>query len=174
MFSVASVVLSCDDEYQDTKDAGEAYMKSVSGKGIVTLNTGLKYRKYFKEDPSWPSVPEKPSLVYMNYTVLFINGDTLASDSTRLRTYKVVDKITEAGDTTYRDSSALVTPVFSYTNMLEGCRQAIRTMKYGSMSRIWIPFSLGYGSEGVDAGGIKVDPYTTLIYDIELVKTSAN
>ena len=30
-----------------------------------------------------------------------------------------------------------------------------------------------YGSDGIDDGTIKVDPYTALIYDIELIGVSA-
>ncbi|MBE6323119.1 MAG: hypothetical protein E7073_08900 [Bacteroidales bacterium] len=166
-------LVSCDDEYQDTKDAGEAYIKSVSDNDIYTLNTGLKYKKYFEEDPSWPDVPSMPGFININYTAMFINGDTLASDSAKYKTYQIVESISSSGDTTWKDTTVLVKPTFYYSNMIDGCKQAIKRMKVGSKWRLWIPYNLAYGSDGIDDGTIKVDPYTALIYDIELIGVSA-
>ncbi|MBO6006275.1 MAG: FKBP-type peptidyl-prolyl cis-trans isomerase [Paludibacteraceae bacterium] len=142
-----SVFVSCEDEYEDTKDAGETYIKNVDESDVVTLNTGLKYKKYFEEDPSWPSVPALPGFIKLNYTAMFINGDTLSSGTNA---------------------------TFLYSNMIDGCKQAIKRMKVGSKWRLWIPYYLAYGSDGVNDGTVKVDPYTALIYDIELIGVTAN
>ena len=40
-------------------------------------------------------------------------------------------------------------------------------MKEGAKYRFYIPYLLGYGAQG--AGG-QIPPYSTLIFDIELIK----
>ena len=45
-------------------------------------------------------------------------------------------------------------------------------MRIGSKWRVFIPQAFGYGSDGKkksDGKGYVVDPYSTIIYDIELI-----
>jgi FKBP-type peptidyl-prolyl cis-trans isomerase len=48
----------------------------------------------------------------------------------------------------------------------------IPKMRIGSKWRIWVPYNYAFGSSGYNKhsnGSYDIDPYTVLIYDIELV-----
>lgn len=164
-----SVLSSCDDEYDDTLRAGKSYLKSVQGEdGVVTLPSGLMYKKMYADNETWPKVNGMPTFVYAYYTVRFINGDTLSShertiDSLDYDTCKAIDGVT---DSIYVADTVYVQPAtFGFGYMLSGVQQAVRLMHIGSRWRLWIPSDLAYGSDGSD----NVDPNTALIYDFELM-----
>lgn len=58
-----------------------------------------------------------------------------------------------------------------YTALPYGLQEVLRKMKTGSKWKVWLPQSLCYGSDGVqnDDGSYVVDPYTSLIYEIEFL-----
>ncbi len=155
MLVLATVLLAgCEDEYEDTLKAGNDYLESVrrDSAGVLELPSGLLYRPYYADNESWPKVTGKPTFVYVNYTALFINGDTLSFDTAR--PLSIVGT-----DTTWQY------PTFGYDYMVSGLQEAVRKMHIGSKWRVWIPASLAYGG----SGSTNVDPNTVLVYDIELL-----
>ncbi|MBQ4358567.1 MAG: FKBP-type peptidyl-prolyl cis-trans isomerase [Paludibacteraceae bacterium] len=142
-FLLVIAVTGCKDEYEDTRDAGSAYLSlNASQDGVERLSNGLQYKKYYPDNETWPAPPSLPTYVNVNYTAMFINGDTLSSGNNVTMGYSV---------------------------MVKGLQVAIRHMRIGSKWRIWVPYNLAYGSDGIDESGLKVDPYTALIYDLELL-----
>lgn len=55
---------------------------------------------------------------------------------------------------------------FKVTQVIKGWTEALQIMPVGSKWTIYIPYELGYGSSGTG----NISPYSTLIFDIELMK----
>ena len=51
--------------------------------------------------------------------------------------------------------------------MLAGWVEALQLMKEGDKWQLYIPYNLDYGERGA---GAQIPPYSTLIFDVELVK----
>ncbi len=51
-----------------------------------------------------------------------------------------------------------------------GFSTALQNMHPGDCWEIWIPQQLGYGSAGDKRGDVIIKPYTTLIYEVEVVR----
>jgi FKBP-type peptidyl-prolyl cis-trans isomerase FklB len=56
---------------------------------------------------------------------------------------------------------------FGVTQVIQGWVEGLQLMPQGSKWRLYIPYDLAYGERG--AGG-KIGPYSTLIFDVELLK----
>lgn len=168
---------SCEKEYYDTKDAGESYLENnakkdsvdltydstytvISGTDTTTesititkraalhvLSDGVQYAVYYNNPYGVPSRTDVVNYVKLNYTGYFINNESFESGTGSIKTY-----------------SSLIT----------GLQEAISKMKTGEKWRVWIPYSLAYGSSGTTNtdGSYKVDPYSALIYDIELLAST--
>lgn len=61
-------------------------------------------------------------------------------------------------------------------NLVQGWQEALCMMTDGEKWRIYIPYGLGYGSEGTAGsdGNFVIPPYSTLIFDLELVEVVNN
>ncbi len=157
-FSIA--LFSCAEEYKDTKEAGEKYLVKVANQGtemlsytkdnqliyvnapIQVLSDGLMYAVYYTNE--YGEYPRTDIITYvsLNYKGYFIDQ----------KTYFVNP---EGTSTVY------------YSGLPAGLQEAIRKMKIGSKWKVWVPQSLGYGKDG--SSSPFVDPYSTLIYEIELL-----
>lgn len=87
--------------------------------------------------------PFASSTVRVRYTMLNINGD-------------VIDE-TDEGKSVY-----LYLP-----NTISGFSEGLTKMRVGGISTLYIPWDLGYGDEES-----VVEPYTTLIYRVELLEVT--
>ena len=169
---MATTFWSCEKEYYDTKNAGEDYLADNAKKdsvdlfntvydtasnGVVTprqvfykraalhvLPDGLQYAVYYDNPYGVYSRPETTTGVTLNYTGKFINGTTFVSAT---NAYII------------------------YSSLNSGLQEAISKMNIGVKWRVWVPYSLGYGSSGSTNtdGSYLVDPYSALIYDVELL-----
>ncbi len=62
------------------------------------------------------------------------------------------------------------TTILYVGNLVQGWQEALCMMQDGERWRIYIPYNLGYGSEGQTGadGNFIIPPYSTLIFDIEI------
>ena len=60
--------------------------------------------------------------------------------------------------------------VFAPSGVVDGFGTALQHMHPGDRWLIWIPQQMGYGSTGSTAGSVTIKPYTTLIFDLEVVR----
>jgi FKBP-type peptidyl-prolyl cis-trans isomerase FklB len=160
----------CEKEYYDTKNAGENALainakkdsvdltydstytngtdtltKTISKRAALhVLSDGLQYAFYYGNSYGDYSRPETTTYVKLNYTGKFINGTSFVTGTNTILTY---------------------------SNLISGLQEIIRKMNTGSKCRVWIPYSLGYGSSGSTNtdGSYLVDPYSALVYDVELL-----
>ena len=58
------------------------------------------------------------------------------------------------------------------TEVIDGWATALQHMHVGDVWEIWIPYSLGYGTTGERDyyGNVTMLPYTTLVFQIEVVE----
>lgn len=108
--------------------------------GVVSLPSGLQY-KVIKQGNG--KKPRENSTVKLKYEGRLIDGKVF-------------------------DSSNKNNPITLNCNqVIKGFSEALTLMPVGSTWEVYIPYKLAYGSEGVDSSGIP--PYSTLIYQIELL-----
>ena len=58
---------------------------------------------------------------------------------------------------------------FPVNGVIKGWTEALQMMKEGDKWRLYIPYNLAYGERGA---GQDIPPYSTLIFDIELLKVN--
>lgn len=143
MVAVA-VLCSCDKDFETWKNLNTKWLEENAPTDTVKLEktaSGLQYQVFHQ---SYGAVPKLSSLVCVTYKGWMIDG-------------------------TVFDSGKSVW--MSVGNTVLGWKEALGKMNQGSHWKIYVPYTLGYGSEGTKTmfGNYKIPPYTTLIFDIELV-----
>lgn len=129
-------------KFQESIDAGEAFLKAKSAEeDVVTLPSGLRYKIITK---GTGAIPTPNDMVTAHYHGTLIDGT-------------VFDSSVERGE-----------PVdFPVMGVIKGWTEALQLMPVGSKWELYIPYDLAYGEQG--AGG-SIAPYSTLIFEVELVK----
>jgi hypothetical protein len=75
-------------------------------------------------------------------------------------------------DSTYEMSEPLVLKIGDPGQIIKGMDIGLRLMKEGGKAKIIVPSQLGFGDKGSSTG--IVPPYTSLIYDVELINIFTN
>ena len=128
-------------KYADNKAAGEKFLAENKGKeGVVTTPSGLQYKILTK---GTGAIPADSSKVKVNYKGTLIDG-------------------TEFESTYTRNEPA----TFPANRVIPGWTEALTMMPVGSKWELYIPYNLAYGSK--ETGG-QIKPYSTLIFEIELL-----
>ena len=128
--------------YGANREAGRKFLEENAKKdSVVTLPSGLQYQVLVKGEGE---VPQTTDRVKVNYEGRLIDG-TVFDASAR-----------------HGGEPAEFTP----QQVIAGWTEALTMMPVGSKWRLFIPYNLAYGDR--DQGQIK--PYSTLIFDVELVE----
>ena len=143
-------LFGCSETLKNTKakndnvtSLGSAFLeKNSSRPEVVTTTSGLQYIVVKQGSGIKPSLS---STVVTHYQGEFIDGTVF--DSSRQR-------------------GAPAT--FPVKGVIKGWTEALQLMNQGSRWRLFIPSELAYGARG--AGGGRIPPNATLIFDIELLE----
>ena len=128
--------------YGANREAGRKFLEENAKKdSVVTLPSGLQYQVLVKGEGE---VPQATDRVKVHYEGRLIDG-TVFDASSR-----------------HGGEPAEFTP----QQVIPGWTEALTMMPVGSKWRLFIPYDLAYGDR--DQGQIK--PYSTLIFDVELVE----
>ena len=130
---------------EDAKQAiseGAVFLEN-NGKreGVVTTKSGLQYEVLQEGTGRSPKATDK---VRCHYEGRLINGEVFDSSYKR----------NEPAD-------------FGLNQVIPGWTEGVQLMKEGAKFRFFIPYLLGYGERGA---GSSIPPYSTLIFDVELIK----
>lgn len=127
--------------YGPNRDAGIAFLAENAKKdSVITLPSGLQYKVLVAGKGEVPTVSDK---VQVNYEGRLIDGT-------------VFDASARHGDKPAE---------FMPTQVIKGWTEALTMMPVGSKWQLYIPSELAYGKR--ETGQIK--PYSTLVFDVELV-----
>ena len=128
--------------YGPNREAGRKFLEENAKRdSVVTLPSGLQYQVLVKGEGE---VPQATDRVKVNYEGRLIDG-TVFDASAR-----------------HGGEPAEFTP----QQVIKGWTEALTMMPVGSKWRLFIPSELAYGDR--DSGQIK--PFSTLIFDVELVE----
>ncbi|MBP5771881.1 MAG: FKBP-type peptidyl-prolyl cis-trans isomerase [Bacteroidaceae bacterium] len=138
-------------EYFDKQARQQAQVAIAEGKvfleenakreGVITTKSGLQYIVLTEGTGRNPKATDK---VRCHYEGTLINGTVFDSSYKR----------GEPAD-------------FPLNGVIPGWTEGVQLMKEGAKYRFFIPYLLGYGERGA---GSSIPPYSTLIFDVELIK----
>ncbi len=120
----------------------EFLAENAKREGVITTKSGLQYEVITpgKEDGKTPTIYD---LVKCHYKGTLIDGDIF-------------------------DSSLGGDPIiFPLNKVILGWTEGLQYMKEGAKYRFFIPYNLGYGA---DRGYGPILPYSTLIFEVELIE----
>lgn len=128
-------------QFQGNIEAGEKFLKENAQKeGVITTSSGLQYEVIEEGSGDSPKATDKVNAHYKGY---LIDG-------------KVFDSSYQRGEPT----------TFPVNGVIQGWQEALQLMKPGAKWKLYIPHELGYGERGA---GQAIPPYSTLIFEIELI-----
>lgn len=130
---------------EDSKEAiekGNAYLKENAERtGVITTKSGLQYEVLAEGTGNSPKGTDR---VRCHYEGRLIDGT-------------VFDSSYERGEPAD----------FGLNQVITGWTEGVQLMKEGAKYRFHIPYVLGYGERGA---GSQIPPYSTLVFDVELIK----
>ncbi len=129
-------------KYEKVIADGKKFMEeNGKRKGVVTLPSGLQYEVVNAGSGPKPAAKDKVSV---HYHGTLIDGTVFDSS---------VDRGQPA--------------TFGVTQVIPGWIEGLQLMPEGSKWKLYIPYNLAYGERGA---GPKIGPYSTLIFEVELLK----
>jgi FKBP-type peptidyl-prolyl cis-trans isomerase len=132
-------------KYQPNIAEGEKFLAENKTKtGVVTLPSGVQY--IVLKNGTGPK-PKATDEVTVHYKGTLLNGKQF--------------------DSSYDRNEPLT---LQLTNVIAGWAEGVQQMPVGSKYKFFIPYQSAYGERGA---GQDIPPYSTLIFEIELLKTGA-
>lgn len=129
-------------ESQKAISEGKAFLEENAKKeGVVTTKSGLQYEILTEGTGKQPKATDT---VRCHYEGSLINGSVF--------------------DSSYKRGEPAE---FGLNQVIPGWTEGVQLMKEGAKYRFYIPYLLGYGENGA---GRSIPPYSTLIFDVELIK----
>jgi FKBP-type peptidyl-prolyl cis-trans isomerase FklB len=127
---------------EKAKEEGAAFLaENAKKEGVVTLPSGLQYKVVKMGDGPKPKASDK---VTTHYHGTLIDGTVFDSS---------VERNQPAS--------------FPVGGVIQGWQEALQLMPVGSKWILYVPYNLAYGDRGA---GPKIGPYSTLIFEVELLK----
>lgn len=117
--------------------------ENAKKEGVTTLPSGLQYKVLTAGTGATPTAADQ---VTTHYTGTLIDGT-------------VFDSSVQRGEPA----------TFPVGGVIAGWTEALQLMKEGDKWTLYIPYNLAYGERGA---GAQIGPYSTLIFDIELIKVN--
>ena len=123
-------------------EEGKAFL-AENGKReeVITLESGLQYEIITSAEGPKPTLNDQ---VTTHYHGTLLDGTVFDSS---------VDRGQPA--------------TFPVSGVIKGWTEALQLMSVGAKWRLYVPYDLAYGERGASA---QIGPYTTLIFDVELLK----
>ena len=136
-------------------------------KNAVTANEKIEGEKFLEENKKSQNVQITAS--GLQYEVLKRgNGDKPGPTSK----IKVHYHGTLINGTVFDSSLERREPiVFRLNQVIQGWQEALQLMPIGSKWKLYIPYNLAYGEKGL---GEKIKPFSTLIFEVELLEIMSN
>ena len=123
-------------------EEGKKFLTENSKKdGVVTLESGLQYEIIKSGEGAKPTINDQ---VTTHYHGTLLDGT-------------VFDSSVERGQPA----------TFPVSGVIKGWTEALQLMNVGSKWRLFVPYDLAYGERGA---GPQIGPFTTLIFEVELIK----
>jgi FKBP-type peptidyl-prolyl cis-trans isomerase FklB len=130
------------EKYKNNQAVGDSFLqKNKENPGVVVTASGLQY-KVIKMGTG--PKPAETDQVKVHYTGTFINGSKF-------------DSSVERGEPAQ----------FQVNGVIKGWIEGLQLMPVGSKFMLYIPESLAYGANGA---GEVIQPYSTLIFEVELLE----
>jgi FKBP-type peptidyl-prolyl cis-trans isomerase len=130
-------------KYDTTLTAGAVFLKTNKAKaGIFTTESGLQYE--ILRDSVGGVKPKATDEVTVHYKGTLLNGKQFDSSYDRKEP-----------------------ATFGLNRVIPGWTEGVQLMNTGAKYRFYIPYQLGYGERGA---GANIPPYSTLVFEIELLK----
>ncbi len=127
---------------QEAIAQGAAFLKENGEReGVVTTKSGLQYEVLSEGTGRQPRATDR---VRCHYEGRLIDGSVF--------------------DSSYRRGEPAD---FGLDQVITGWTEGVQLMKEGAKYRFYIPYLLGYGEQGA---GAQIPPYSTLVFDVELIK----
>ena len=131
-------------QFSKNIEAGKTFLaENAKKKGVTTLASGLQYEILTSGTGASPKLTDT---VTTHYHGTLLDGT-------------VFDSSVERGQPAS----------FGVNQVIKGWTEALQLMKEGDKWRLYIPYDLAYGERGA---GAAIQPYATLIFDVELIKVS--
>ena len=128
-------------EFEGQIGEGQNFLDAnAKREGVVTLESGLQYEVMNEGEGTPPKATDK---VTVHYHGTLIDGT-------------VFDSSVERGSPA----------TFPVNGVIKGWVEALQLMKPGDKWKLFIPYDLAYGER---AAGPKIKPYSTLIFEVELL-----
>lgn len=138
-------IISCtkeDDGKENLKKGEEFLAANAKREGVTTTASGLQY-EVLKEGNVDGKSPKPTDQVRCHYTGTFIDGKVF--------------------DSSYMYGNPIVFPL---NGVIKGWTEGLQYMKEGAKYRFVIPYQLAYGPSGYAS----IPPYSTLIFEVELIE----
>ncbi|WP_256001886.1 MULTISPECIES: FKBP-type peptidyl-prolyl cis-trans isomerase [Pedobacter] len=136
--------LAYENRFAATRAEGKAFLEANKTKpGVNVTSSGLQYEVLTKGNGAMPAASDT---VLVHYKGTFLNGKQF--------------------DSSYDRNEPLSLPL---TGVIQGWTEGLQLMPAGSKYRFYIPYHLAYGESG---SGPDMPPYSTLVFDIELLKVN--
>ena len=127
-----------------SRKAGEDYLrKNATNEGVVVLPSGLQYKVLTNGQGKKPKASDE---VVCHYEGFLVDGTVF--------------------DSSYQRGEPAT---FRLNQVITGWTEGLQLMEEGAKYRFFIPYRLGYGENGA---GTLIPPYSTLIFDVELIKVN--